>query len=427
MKRLLALMTTVCLVAVAGLSGCSPSEGTGGGKRTEIDFWYTWMGDGSTSMKKLIDEFNRSQDEVYVNGLAQGDLRKQMTAIVGGNPPDLASLPDEINLASWADKGAMMPLDAYIKKDGYDMEDYLPAARDAVTYEGKTYGLPLGMNTWMLYYNKDLLKKAGFDRPPETIQELKKYEAKLSEEKNGRITRLGLWPGQIPHVWMQSFEGRLWDPEAKKVTPLDPGFKSAVELTSSVWQKHGPEKIDRLLAGNGNYGSPQNPFATGKYAMTLDGEWLAPILGKNAPKLNYDVAPLPYDENHPEAKNAGYINVNLLYIPKKADEPEAAWKFMSWLAKKEQMVKFDKALGNLPPRKSAMDDPAFKDVPKFDRFLKYANSEKMEPLPSLPFMEKYMQEIHKQNDQINRGKVPVEKGLKDVETKIQPLVEKTMK
>ncbi|PTM59735.1 carbohydrate ABC transporter substrate-binding protein (CUT1 family) [Desmospora activa DSM 45169] len=416
---------TIGLVLL-GSVGCNPSEGSGG-DRVKVDFWYTWLGEGSDAMEKLIDEFNRSQDEIYVNGLAQGDTQKQMTAIVGGNPPDLASLPDEINLSSWAEKGAMLPLDDYIQTNGYDMEDYLPAAREAVTYKRKTYGLPLGMNTWMLYYNKDLLQEAGFDGPPKTIQELRKYEDKLSKKKDGRLVTLGLWPGTTPHIWMQSFEGRLWDPEKKTVTPLDPGFKASVQLSEDIWQKHGPENIDRLLAGNGTYGSPQDPFATGKYAMTLDGEWLAPLLEKNAPQLNYDVAPVPYDKNSPEAENAGYINVNLLYIPKGADQPDAAWKFMEWLTAKEKMVEFDTAIGNLPPRQSAMDDPIFESVPKFDRFLAYANSEKMEPLPSLPFMEKYMGEIHKQIDRINRGKVSLEQGLQEVEKEIQPLVDKMEK
>ena len=84
-------------------TGGSSSGSTDNGN-TVINFWYTWGGVGQTAMQQLIDEFNKSQNKIIVKGLALGDEQKEMTAIVGHNPPDIASQYDENNVASWASK-----------------------------------------------------------------------------------------------------------------------------------------------------------------------------------------------------------------------------------------------------------------------------------------------------------------------------------
>ncbi|MGP4081597.1 ABC transporter substrate-binding protein [Pseudalkalibacillus sp. R45] len=371
-------------------------------------------------MKGLIKEFNESQDEIFVKGLSQGDVQKQMTAIVGGNPPDIATHPDENKIASWSERGAIMPLNEFMEKDDFDYEDFLPSARSAVEYDGKTYALPIVMNTWMLYYNKDLLKEAGLDGPPETVQELEEYNKKLSKVDNGRIERLGIWPALNPYMWMHAFGGKLWDPESQDVTPTDPGFTKMMEMNKRMWDQYDSEALDRFVSTEGAYDSPQNSFFTGKFAMSFDGEWLATFIKRYAPDFNYGIAPMPYDENKPETKNSGFINVGTVYIPEGSEHPEEAWEFLNWVTEKEQMVKFASGLGNLPTRESAVDDEAFKDVPEYETFMNYIVNGNMKSVPTVPFLEEYLQEIWTVQDEIMRDKVSVDEGLKKIENKIQP-------
>ncbi|MEH6993196.1 ABC transporter substrate-binding protein [Neobacillus drentensis] len=427
-SRLNAVISICLLLVFSSLAGCSNSSqtsGSGKGEKVTIDYWYTWGGAEAEEMKKLIDEFNKSQDRIFVKGLSQGDIQKQMTAIVGKNPPDLATHFDENRLASWAERGAMMPLDEYIKKDNYDFDDFLPSAQTAVKYNEKTYGLPIVMNTWMLYYNKDLLKEAGFDGPPETIQELEEYNKKLSKIEDGRIERLGIWPSQTPHIWMHGFGGQIWNPETKEVTAKDPGFKAIMEMNKRMWDQYGSDALDRLVTSEGKYDSAQNSFFTGKYAMSFDGEWLATFIKRFAPDFNYGIAPMPYDENHPESKNSGFTNVGVLYIPEGAKHPDEAWEFLSWITEKEQMAKFAAGVGNLPTRKSATEDPIFKDMPEYDTFKDYIVNGKMHSVPQVPFLEEYLTEIWTAQDEILRGKIDLEAGLNKIQEKIQPLADKT--
>jgi len=81
-----------------------------------------------------------------------------------------------------------------------------------------------------------LLKEAGFDGPPKTVKEMKQYAEKLSVVKEeGRLERLGLWPGTDPYTFAYVFNGKFYDPDKNEVTPedaFDSHFDSALSPVS---------------------------------------------------------------------------------------------------------------------------------------------------------------------------------------------------
>ncbi len=165
----------------------------------ELSFWYGWTGQEGEAIEKLIAKWNAANPGIQVKGLSQSDYQKQLTAITGGNPPDIASQFGQ-NVVPWGLRGAMMTLDDYIARDGVDLQDFVPAALSTSQYEDKTYAIPVAMHVSMLFYNKDILAEAGFDGPPATIGELKEYIKALSiVEDGGRLQRLGLW-----REWMRT-------------------------------------------------------------------------------------------------------------------------------------------------------------------------------------------------------------------------------
>lgn len=431
MKRKSILLSLVLLLwIVSGCSGGSPKEsgtdkgsgGSAGSDPVKLSFWYGWTGPEGAALEKLITKWNSENPDIQVKGLSQSDYQKQLTAITGGNPPDIASQFGS-DVVPWGLRGAMMPLDEYIAKDSLDLKDFVPAALSTSQHEGKTYALPIAMHVSMLFYNKDILKEAGYEGPPETIAQLKEYINKLSVvEDGGRLSRLGLWPGMDTYTFSNVFNGSFYDEAAKQVTPDHEGVKSAIQFSKEIWDQYGSENLDRFSSGLGQYMSAQNPFFTGKYAMTIDGEWLPTFIKQYAPNLNYGIAPIPYDESHPELKNSGNVTTSVFYIPKGVKNPDASWKFLKWLTEPEQMAEFTAALGNLPTRTSAFSNPVYNDVPGFKEFLAYSESENLKSFPATSFSNEYMTEFSAQYDAILRGKVSMEEGLKKVKDKIQPLV-----
>lgn len=403
-------------------AGDKPSDNPPAQDAVTLDFWYGWTGPEAEALEALIAKWNSANPDIQVKGLSQSDYQKQLTAITGGNPPDIASQFGQ-NVVPWGLRGAMMPLDDYIAKDGVDLKDFVPAALSTSQHEGKTYAIPTAMHVSMLFYNKDILQEAGYDGPPETISDLKEYIKKLSVvEDGGRLQRLGLWPGMDAYTFSYAFNGSFYDEATQQVTPDHPGIQSAIKLSKEIWDQYGSDNLDRFSSGLGQYMSAQNPFFSGKYAMTIDGEWLPTFIKQYSPNLNYGIAPIPYDESNPELKNSGNVTTSVFYIPKGVKNPDASWKFIKWMTEPEQMAEFTAALGNLPTRNSAFSNPLYEDVPGFKEFLDYSGSENLKSFPASSYANEYMTEFSAQYDAILRGTVSMEEGLDKVKAKIQPLV-----
>ncbi|MGZ9587333.1 ABC transporter substrate-binding protein [Paenibacillus marinisediminis] len=420
MKRQSMLWSLILVLSISFVAaGCSGGKG---GEKVELSFWYGWTGPEAAALEKLITKWNEANPDIKVKGLSQSDYQKQLTAITGGNPPDIASQFGQ-NVVPWGERGAMMALDDYIKKDNVDLKDFVPAALSSSQSKGKTYAIPIAMHVSMLFYNKDLLKEAGFNGPPETIAQLKDYIKALSVvEPDGRLQRLGLWPGMDAYTFAYAYGGSFYDEASKQITIDNDGVKAAIELSKGIWDQYGSENLDRFSSALGQYMSAQNPFFSGKYAMTIDGEWLPTFIKQFAPNLNYGIAPIPYDEKNPNMKNPGNVATSVFYIPDGVKNPDASWKFLKWITEPQQMAEFTAALGNLPTRTSAFENTLYADVPGFKEFLAYSSSPNLKSFPATSFANEYMTEFGVQYDAILRGKISMEEGLKKVKEKIQPLV-----
>ena len=68
------------------------------------------------------------------------------------------------------------PLLAQIKSQhaDFDWNDYLTGTKKAASYEGKLCGLPYRITTGIFHYQRALLERAGFAKPPETWDEFLK-------------------------------------------------------------------------------------------------------------------------------------------------------------------------------------------------------------------------------------------------------------
>lgn len=115
----------------------------------------------------MVDNYMKENPNVTIDLQTYGydDYFTQMTAKVsGGQAPDVFEL-DYQNFVSYAKKGALMPLDDILTKDGIDTSIYNDMALKAFSADGVQYGVPDSFSNVVLIYNKDLFDQAGIDYP----------------------------------------------------------------------------------------------------------------------------------------------------------------------------------------------------------------------------------------------------------------------
>ncbi|MEH7418497.1 ABC transporter substrate-binding protein [Neobacillus drentensis] len=341
MKKIFSVSMILLLVMMLILSGCSSSKSSttsksdGGSK--EFTYWYPWGGDSEKWDKGRIADYEKEKgikvNAVYVpDGITNGKL---LSAITGGNPPDLV-LGDgnDYQLAySLAAQGALEPLDKYLEKAGFDENSVLDGFRSLMKQpDGKTYILPQDSNVNLLYYNVDMFKAAGLDpdNPPKTIEELDKAAAALTKiNDDGSFKTLGFIPwidaGEDPYTWAWDFGANMYDTKNKKVVLNEKPMIDAFNWMDSYAKKYNPEKIKSFTSGFGGAFSPDHPFMTGKVAMTVTGNWFANALKIYSPNTHYRVAPIPSPPGG--RKDSTVFGTNVFFVPKGAKHPQEAVNF----------------------------------------------------------------------------------------------------
>jgi len=342
-KKLLVLV--VCLyLLITGISGTSAL----GAQRTKITYWTIWTGFEFDTIKELVDEFNASQNKIEVDVLPVSGLgEKLLVAVAAGEPPDVTAI-GERNIAPYAIRNGVIPLDRYIKKAGISRDSYISIAYDMLSYKGHQWALPITLMSCALHWNKGMFKKAGLDpnNPPRTIKELDTYNEKLTRwDSAGNIIQMGFdpaWPGWWPFAWVWYFGGKLYDPQKKKVTADNPQNVKAFEWVQSYAKKFGAEALQTFASGFGTYSGPTNPFFAEKLAMVYQGSWHANFIQKFAPDMEFGVAAFPYGPGG--APDTARVTVDALAIPRGAKHPDEAFEFIKWMSTQYALEKL--ALGH---------------------------------------------------------------------------------
>ena len=193
MRHFFALLLAASPLALPAVSLPSPQG------RTLVTYWEKWNGAEREGMQAVVDDFNASQEKIFVEMTAVSALdQKTLIATAGGNPPDIAGLWD-VNIVPYAEKNALTPLDELIAQAGIKEKDYIPVFWKLCIYGGHSWALPSTPATTGLIWNKELFAKAGLDpeRPPKTFAELDAYSKKLTRfGKDGAITQMGFLPAE---------------------------------------------------------------------------------------------------------------------------------------------------------------------------------------------------------------------------------------
>ena len=418
----------VAALALALLLGCGQREDNGAGP-VVINYWEKWEGFEKEAMQEIVDAYNASQDKVFVNYLSTSQIdQKLLLATAGGNPPDVAGLWTW-RLYTYAEMGALEPLDRLMERDGLSIDDYLPAVIDQCTYKGFTWALPTTPATMALHYNKKLFREAGLDpeAPPQTIAELDAMAEKLTKvDEDGTILQLGFSPndpGWWRDRWGHWFGDNLFNEDVTKVTIASPESIAAFEWIESYPKKYGASEMSSFQSSGGQFASSQNLFLAGRLAMQIQGPWMATFVEKYSPGLEWGAAPFPSIPGL-----GGHVTVceaDVLVIPKGCRHPEEAWDFIKFVQRQENMERLCALQRKFSPLKEVSEGFATNHPNPYIRvFRELAESPNCFGAPESPVFNEYRDEIFNAFDLVWQLRADPAEALRAVERRSQPKLDR---
>jgi len=401
--------------------------------RVVVHYWEKWTGFEGEAMRRVVEAFNQSQDRIYVDLLTQSRVdQKTLLATAGGNPPDVAGLWS-FNVHVFAEKNALLPLDDYLKKAGITADQYLPCYWQLCTYQGHVWALLTTPASLALHWNKRLFEEAGLDpdRPPQTIEELDEYAAKLTKwDENGNLVQIGFMPaepGWWNWAWGFFFGGRLWDGR-DQLTATAPENIRAFEWVQSYPKKYGVEALTRFRSGFGNFSSPQNAFLAEKVAMELQGVWMHNFIDKYAPHLRWGAAPFPHPADRPDLAGTTLTEADVLVIPNGARHPDEAFEFIRFVNSVKGMELL--CLGqrkHTPFAQVRQEFLAQHPNPFIEVFIDVARGPNTFVTPPIGIWQEYQTELSVAFDEIWLCQATPEEALQRVQDRMQPMFDQELR
>lgn len=374
------VMTTALAAGCGGNNGSADKEtgntskaGSSTGKKTELTFWGDWGGEGQKQFETMVDAFNKSQDKIHVKYVLQQDMiTKFLTSATNGGTPDVLFW-DRWRTSLYAPKNVLHPVDEYLTRDGISEDDFYSESLRELSYDDKLYGLPLTVDARALFYNKKLLAEAGL-QPPTTWDELEAAATKLTKWNGNKLETAGFSMGDLGlfNMYLQQAGGTMLTEDGKTNFNNEQG-KQVLEFWDRLMNKDKVYKVGFELG----LGEGQDAFVTGKVAMLYSGPWMLSTYNKYGKDLDYGIVPPPAGPNGDKGSVMGGFG---LVIPEGSKHKEEAWEFIKWwTANKDNALLWAKTSLNLPGYKPSMEDPFFKDDPKWRPFLETLEFAKVRP------------------------------------------------
>ena len=359
-------------------SGNASSGGGGNGNEpVTLKVWVGWSARELKVFKGVVADYHKLHPNVTIDVTGGINDNKIVAAIRAGSAPDVVSSFNSYNVGVYCGTGGWIDLAPFLKKDGISTSDFPAATNYYTQYAGKKCALPLLADTYGLYYNKDLFKKAGISGPPKTMSELLADAKKLTvKNPDGTLKQVGLDPfigfyENVPERWIQSYGGKYTDAQGKAILANQPAWEKWLNFQKSLIDFYGYKNLVRFQSGLGDEFSASNAFEVGKVAMNLDGEWRVAFIQAEHPKLDYGTAPMPVDDANPGLYGSGYINGTIIGIPRNGDHTDQAWDLVKWLTTDPHaLAKLSNGLRNVPSTTQSTTSGELTPDDHFATFLK---------------------------------------------------------
>ncbi len=355
-----------------------------------FEFYHGLGGFLGEVLEGMVDDFNKSQDEVFVKPVFNADYitlaQKLQASIAAKKPPALAQF-DDPRLAQFANAGALLPLDDFMARQDFQRikDDYVAGFIKAATYNDNVYGIPMQRSTPALYYRKDIFEEYGID--PARLETWEGVREVCIELVDKGAVKYGFVPMHYPWFfvsYLRAAGGEWFNEDYSRSTFGSPEGIRMFQFFHNLVHKDKVAYVHFGGSGWQYWYDSEGDMITGIAAMYNGSTGDQGDLAKAAKEQGLDpniigLAFMPRFENEKHSVPFGGTSGAILKdVPE--EQKEAAWKFLLWFSSPEQTAYWSKTTGYLPTRYSA---EKFLDVEKNPNAktalaqLKYAEPEPM--------------------------------------------------
>jgi len=320
---------------------------------TEINWWHAMGSANGERVAKIAADFNASQSDFKVIATYKGNYTENMTAGIAafrsGNPPHILQVFEVGTATMMNAKGAIKPVYEVFEAGGVDFDpsEYLSTVVGYYTSpEGKILSMPFNSSTPILWYNKDLFKKAGISYPPRTFDEIEMVAGKLKAIGQKCAISFG-WQSWVLIENMGAWHNVATGTKDNGFSGVDTEFTFNDDVRTAIVERIAQWGKDGTFKYGGRRGDSLPLFNNGECAMWMNSSAYLGGIRKNA-TFEFGTAMLPVLDGY-QPQNSIIGGATLWVFEGKSDEEyRGVAEFFKYLSKPEVQAWWHQETGYLP-------------------------------------------------------------------------------
>lgn len=370
-RRRWATVAAAASLAALALTGCT-AGGASSSKAISshgpITIWYSNNQQEVAWGKAMVQEWNAAHPKETITGqeVPAGKSTEEVigAAITAGTTPCLVFNNLPAATGQFQKQGGLVDLSKFPGANQYIESRSGNAADQYKSADGDFYQMPWKSNPVMIFYNKDIFKKAGLDPNNPKLSTYADFLATAQKIKSSGAAQYAIYPAPTSEFFQPNFDFLPLYAAETKGTPLIKDNKATIDSPAG----RDVAQFWKTIYSDGLAGKEPvqgDAFASGQAAMAIVGPWAIPVYNK----VNWGEVPVPTKNGmsanqiytFPDAKNIG------MYTSCK--NQGTAWDVLKFATGKQQDGKLLQTTGQMPIRSNLQSvypayfakNPAYKD------------------------------------------------------------------
>jgi multiple sugar transport system substrate-binding protein len=368
-KVMAAAVTVLAVGMTAACGGSSDSSGA----TTATGPIKVWMSNNPEEIawgKAVVKQWNAAHPDQKVTAqeIPAGETSEEVigAAITAGTAPCLVFNTSPAAVPQFQKQGGLVPLNSFEGAAQYIESRSGDVAQQYKSSDGQYYQMPWKSNPVMIFYNKDLLQKAGIDpdNPP-----LATYDEFLDTSRkivDSGAAQAAIWPTPTSEFFQSWFDfyplfaaqsGGEQLVENGQAAFDDPAGNAAADFWATMYS----EELAPKEVYNGD------AFADQKAALAIVGPWAIAVYGES---VDWGVAPVPTENGMPPEQIHTFSDAKNVGLYSACENQGTAWQFLKFATSEEQDAKLLEMTGQMPLRSDLQSVYAdyFKQNPEYRMF-----------------------------------------------------------
>jgi multiple sugar transport system substrate-binding protein len=419
-----ALSLSAAVLALGLTAACGGGSGSSEAQSSKgpIKVWLSNNPEEIAWGKAMVKEWNaaHSDQKVTAQEIPAGKTSEEVigAAITAGNAPCLVFNTSPAAVPQFQKQGGLVPLDDFKGATSYIESRSGGSADQYKSPDGKFYQIPWKQNPVMIFYNKDLFKKAGLNPDSPKLETYDDFLATSKKIVDSKAADSAIAPAPTSEFFQSWFD-------FYPLYAAESGGKQTIEDGKSTFDSAAGKDVWNFWSQMYKDGyAPQekydgDAFAEKKSAMAVVGPWAIAVYKG---KVNWGVVPVPTKDGMPASDVHTFTDAKNISVYSACKNQQTAWDVMKFATSKEQDGKLLETTGQMPIRTDLPTTYAsyFKSHPEYKTFADQAS--RTVEVPNVPNSVQIWQEIRDNySSAVIFGKTPVDESIKKAADKADDL------